>query len=89
MLSGCLCGKRLASFDFLSLVLPATSGKVCYTRDTCMPEQAGGGPEAKEATRMKPEEQARARIDALLSAAGWLVQGYAALNLGAGRGIAI
>ena len=38
---------------------------------------------------MKPEEQARARIDVLLTQVGWLVQDYAALNLGAGRGIAI
>ena len=38
---------------------------------------------------MKPEEQARQRIDALLAQAGWLVQDYAQLNLGAGRGIAI
>ena len=38
---------------------------------------------------MKPEEQARQRIDALLTQAGWLVQEYAALNLGAARGIAI
>lgn len=89
VLSGCLGGKHLASFDFLSLSIPAKSGKVCYTRGTCMPGQAGGGPEAKEATHMKPEEQARARIDALLSQAGWLVQDYAQLNLGAGRGIAI
>jgi type I restriction enzyme R subunit len=38
---------------------------------------------------VKPEEQARQRIDLLLSQADWLVQDYAALNLGAGRGIAI
>ena len=38
---------------------------------------------------MKPEEQARQRIDALLTQAGWIVQDYAQLNLGAGRGIAI
>ena len=37
---------------------------------------------------MKPEEHARQRIDTLLSQTGWLVQDYAALNLGAGRGIA-
>ena len=38
---------------------------------------------------MKPEEQARQRIDALLTQAGWLVQDYATLNLGAARGVAI
>ena len=38
---------------------------------------------------MKPEEQARQKIDDLLEAAGWKVQDRARLNLGAGRGIAI
>lgn len=38
---------------------------------------------------MKPEEQARQRIDVLLTQAGWIVQNYASLNLGAGRGVAI
>ncbi len=38
---------------------------------------------------MKPEEKARKKIDDLLSAAGWAVQDYADLNLGAGRGVAV
>jgi len=38
---------------------------------------------------MKPEEQARTRIDDLLEQAGWQVQDRKRLNLGAGRGIAI
>jgi type I restriction enzyme R subunit len=38
---------------------------------------------------MTPEEKARQQIDAMLIASGWLVQDYKALNLGAGRGIAI
>lgn len=37
----------------------------------------------------KPEEQARQRIDALLKAAGWLVQHRDQVNLHAGRGIAV
>ena len=37
---------------------------------------------------MKPEEEARKKIDALLEKAGWLVQDYKDLNLGAGVGIA-
>jgi type I restriction enzyme R subunit len=36
-----------------------------------------------------PEQAARAHIDALLEAAGWVVQDFAALNLSAGRGIAV
>ena len=31
---------------------------------------------------MKPEEQARQKVDALLEAAGWQVQDRARLNLG-------
>ena len=38
---------------------------------------------------MKPEESARKKIDALLEAAGWLVQDYKDLNLGAGVGVAV
>lgn len=38
---------------------------------------------------MKPEEEARKKIDALLVAAGWLVQDYKDLNLGAGVGVAV
>ena len=38
---------------------------------------------------MKPEEKARQKIDDLLSAAGWAVQDYADLNLGASRGVAV
>lgn len=38
---------------------------------------------------MTPEQTARVEIDTLLAAAGWLVQDYRALNLAAGRGIAL
>lgn len=38
---------------------------------------------------MKPEENARKKIDALLEKAGWLVQDYKDLNLGAAVGIAV
>ena len=38
---------------------------------------------------MKLEEQARKKIDALLEKAGWLVQDYKGLNLGAGMGVAV
>ena len=36
-----------------------------------------------------PEDRAREKIDAMLSAAGWIVQSYSQLNYGAGPGIAI
>ena len=38
---------------------------------------------------MKPEDTARQTIDALLTAAGWQVQDYDRLNLGASLGVAI
>jgi hypothetical protein len=38
---------------------------------------------------MKPEDQARTRIDDLLDQAGWAVQDRKSLNLGARRGVAI
>lgn len=38
---------------------------------------------------MEPEQRARQLIDDLLHTAGWVVQGRADLNLGAGRGIAV
>ncbi|MEM8615269.1 MAG: type I site-specific deoxyribonuclease, partial [Cyanobacteria bacterium P01_H01_bin.105] len=38
---------------------------------------------------MQPEEKARKTIDALLTAAGWQVQDYTSLNLGASIGVAI
>src|SRR2546428_3900034 len=39
--------------------------------------------------QMTPEEQARQRIDEMLTASGWVIQDYRALNLAAGRGIAV
>jgi len=36
-----------------------------------------------------PERQARVRIDAQLAACGWVVQNYADMDFGAGRGIAL
>lgn len=38
---------------------------------------------------MTPEEEARQKIDRLLMAAGWQVQDYKELNLGAAPGVAI
>jgi type I restriction enzyme R subunit len=38
---------------------------------------------------MKPEEKARKNIDKLLRSAGWLVQDYKELNLGASLGVAV
>lgn len=38
---------------------------------------------------MRPEEEARQLIDGLLGAAGWEVQDYRQLNLGAGLGVAV
>jgi type I restriction enzyme R subunit len=38
---------------------------------------------------MKPEAQARQQIDAMLQAAGWSVQDYGRLNLGAAPGVAV
>ena len=39
--------------------------------------------------RLKPEDQARVKIDELLEAAGWCVQDYKDLNLGATVGVAV
>lgn len=36
-----------------------------------------------------PEAQARVTIDAMLAAAGWVIQDYRAMNLGAAAGIAL
>jgi hypothetical protein len=38
---------------------------------------------------MKPEQQARQKIDVQLFATGWIVQDYAKMDLSAGRGVAI
>lgn len=38
---------------------------------------------------LTPEAQARVRIDEMLAAAGWSVQGYGAVNLSAARGVAV
>ena len=38
---------------------------------------------------MTPEETARQQIDAMLIAAGWVIQDYKALNLAAGPGVAV
>jgi type I restriction enzyme R subunit len=38
---------------------------------------------------MTPEQQARQQIDAQLTASGWIIQDYKALNLSAGPGIAV
>ena len=37
----------------------------------------------------RPEDRARAHIDRLLTAAGWILQNRDSVNIGAGRGIAI
>jgi type I restriction enzyme R subunit len=38
---------------------------------------------------MKPDEETRKKIDALLEAAGWLIQTFEDLNLGAGVGVTV
>ena len=38
---------------------------------------------------MKPEAEAREKIDALLTLCGWAVQDYARADLSAGRGVAL
>ena len=38
---------------------------------------------------MKPEDQARTIIDQKLASAGWIVQDFKAINLGAGNGVAV
>jgi type I restriction enzyme R subunit len=38
---------------------------------------------------LTPEALARQTIDQKLTAAGWIVQDYRALNLGAGAGVAV
>ncbi|MBA2317406.1 MAG: hypothetical protein H0V93_06465, partial [Euzebyales bacterium] len=39
--------------------------------------------------RLLPEQRARVRIDAMLTAAGWVVQDYKSVNLYAGTGVAV
>ena len=43
----------------------------------------------KDVIALKPEEEARKKIDALLEKAGWLVQDHKDLNLGSGMGVAV
>jgi type I restriction enzyme, R subunit len=38
---------------------------------------------------LTPEAQARVRIDEMLAVAGWVIQGYGAVNLTAARGVAV
>ena len=38
---------------------------------------------------MTPEQKAREQIDRQLEWAGWLVQGYSAMNIAAGLGVAV
>src|SRR5262245_39620025 len=42
-----------------------------------------------DSDRLLPEQRARVRIDAMLEAAGWVVQDYKAVNLHAGTGVAV
>ncbi len=42
-----------------------------------------------DSDRLLPEQKARVRIDAMLEAAGWMVQDYKAVNLYAGVGVAV
>lgn len=41
------------------------------------------------ADTLTPEQRARVNIDAMLTAAGWVVQGRAEINLDAARGVAV
>ena len=45
--------------------------------------------DSDESDRLLPEQRARVRIDAMLEAAGWVVQDYKAVNLYAGTGVAV
>jgi hypothetical protein len=38
---------------------------------------------------LKPEENARKKIDTLLEATGWLIQNFEDLDLGVGSGVAV
>jgi type I restriction enzyme R subunit len=44
---------------------------------------------ADDSSSLLPEQRARRRIDAMLDAAGWVVQDYKAINLYAGAGVAV
>lgn len=44
---------------------------------------------AEKGLIMGPENKAREKIDGLLRSAGWVIQDYVDLNLGAGRGVAV
>jgi type I restriction enzyme R subunit len=43
----------------------------------------------KDVIALKPEEEARKKIDTLLEKAGWQVQDHKDLNLGSGMGVAV
>jgi len=47
------------------------------------------GKQFHQATPMTPEEKARQKIDAMLTASGWVVQAKDKLNLSASRGVAV
>ena len=55
------------------------------------PDYTGRAPDRFCTSTMaeKPEAQARRNIDAALTAAGWVVQDVAGVNLRAGRGVAV
>jgi len=55
----------------------------------CSPYEAVPYTAIEEYLAMKPEEKAREKIDLLLEAAGWRVQNYRDLNLGASLGVAV
>ncbi len=38
---------------------------------------------------MRPEEEARIKIDELLAACGWEIQDYKSMNISAARGVAV
>ena len=46
-------------------------------------------PDSDSHDRLLPEQRARVRIDAMLVAAGWVVQDYKAINLYAATGVAV
>lgn len=46
-------------------------------------------PENSDSDYLHPEQKARRRIDAMLAAAGWIVQDYKSVNLYAGTGVAV
>jgi hypothetical protein len=59
------------------------------SRWPCCPPTRPTGTARTTTMSERPEQLARAQIDAQMGAAGWTIQGLAALNLSASRGVAV